>query len=356
MFFNVAASKAAVIVKALAITLLCATVLLYSAECADGAVNGLTFCLNVLVPSLFPFMAIASFIVNSSIAQTIGKPFGKIIRAVFGLNDSFAPVILLSMIGGYPVGAQAVASLYKNNLANRAECEKAALFAVCAGPGFLVNFVGISLYNSKTIGLILLFSQMLSVILIGILIRFAYRRKSGNTFDRAVKFKTMPLSNTIVQSAFDSSKGMLMICSFVVLFSAFTGIINSFLSDSDTKDFILIFLEVCSAVNEVSADKPIELIAFAAGFGGLCVHFQIYSALGEVKVSKLLFFCTRIIQGTVTALLTHFGLIMFTDKQQVFSTAAVQSADFFGGTVISGVVLLGISICFLYTIKNFKQN
>ncbi len=113
---------------------------------------------------------------------------------------------------------------------------------------------------------------------------------------------------------------------------------------------------MCSAVNEVSADKPIELIAFAAGFGGLCVHFQIYSALGKVKVSKLLFFCTRIIQGTVTALLTHFGLIMFTDKQQVFSTAAVQSADFFGGTVISGVVLLGISICFLYTIKNFKQN
>ncbi len=356
MFISAAASKAVTILKVLAVSLLCAGVLICSSDCARGVAAGTGFCLKVLVPSLFPFMALSSFIVNSGLANTLGRPFGKFTRAVFGLSHTFAPIILLSMTGGYPVGAKTISTLYKNGLASKEECERAAMFAVCAGPGFLVNFVGISLYGSRIIGFILLFSQMLSVVLIGIFLRAVCKSKIVDTTSKKIYQKPMPLSNAIVQSVIDSSKCMLAICAFVVLFSAFTELLSSFIYDDFTKDFLLVILEVCSAVNRLSSDKPLELIAFATGFGGICVHFQIFSALGELKINKLSFFCIRIIQGVITALLTHIGMLFFCGKQQVFSTAEVQSADFFGGTVVSGAALLGIALCFLYTIKNYKQN
>ena len=61
-------------------------------------------------------------------------------------------------------------------------------------------------------------------------------------------------------------------------------------------------------------------------------------------------------KGLITAILTHFGAGLFLDKQAVFSTATVESVDTFGGTVISGAMLIGVSICFLYTFKNYKHS
>ena len=98
---------------------------------------------------------------------------------------------------------------------------------------------------------------------------------------------------------------MFAICAFVVLFSAFTEIFCSHITDENIQKPFLILTEVCNAVTAVSKDLPIEVVAFSAGFGGLCVHFQIFSALVDIKVNKLLFFFCRILQGFITALLTH---------------------------------------------------
>lgn len=316
---------------------------------------GIKFCLGVLVPSLFPFMAISSFVVNSGLANIIGKPFKHITNKLFGLSPCFATAIFLSLLGGYPVGAKTISSMYKSGIASKAECEKAAMFAVCAGPGFLINFVGITLYNNQNIGFIMMCSQCLSVIIIGIILRFVHNDKA-NYSDKELSYKSMSFSSALVQATLDSSKGMLTICAFVLLFSSLTGILKAVVPGSATKDFLLILLEVCSAVNELAKRAPVELIAFAVGFGGLCVHFQIYSSLRELNVNRLLFFCIRIIQGIITALLTHIGLIIFEEKTEVFSTITVQNTDIFKGNFISAIVLLGIAICFLYSIKNYKQN
>lgn len=355
MFLRVTVTKAGTVTKGLAVFALCTLIIIFSSECTEGAALGIKFCLGVLVPSLFPFMAISSFVVNSGLANIIGKPFKLLTNKLFGLSSCFATAIFLSLLGGYPVGARTISSMYKSGIASKAECEKAAMFAVCAGPGFVINFVGITLYNNQKIGFIMMCSQCLSVLIIGIIIRFIYKSKD-NFSDKELSYKPMSFSSALVQATLDSSKGMLSICAFVVLFSSLTGILEAVIPRSDTKDFLLILLEVCSAVNELVQQKPVELIAFAVGFGGLCVHFQIYSSLKGLNINKFLFFCIRIIQGVITALITHIGLIIFEEKAQVFSTVTVQNTDIFEGSLISAVVLLGTTICFLYSIKNYKQN
>ena len=166
MYINAAVGKAGTVFKALTALAVCVSILIFSESCSKGALNGISLCLNVLVPSLFPFMAASSFIVKSGLAQKIGKPLNKITKSLFGLSGSFAPVILISMLGGYPVGAKGICELVKSAGISQREAQKAALFSVCAGPGFIINFVGMSLYNSKTVGVIILCSQIISVILL----------------------------------------------------------------------------------------------------------------------------------------------------------------------------------------------
>lgn len=357
MYISTATHKAGVAVKALSVVLLSTAILIFSEECFDGALRGLEFCFGILVPSLFPFMAVSSFIVKSGLTNKFGKPFRFIMRKFFGLNSCFAPIILLSMIGGYPVGAKGISSLLKNRSVSYAEAEKAALFAVCAGPGFIVNFVGISLYANEKIGFIILCSQIVSVPLLGIFTNFFFRNKTSDYYSISeIKNKTLPTSSAIVESAAESSRGIVNICVFVVLFSSFTGIVDSLIDDVNIENAVFCLLEVCLAVNKLSMNCPVEVVAFAIGFGGLCVHFQIFSVLGELKVNKFIFFLIRIIQGIITAILTHIGMMFFTDKQAVFSTSVVDKSDFFGGTIISGVALIGVAICFLYSLKSCKQN
>ena len=355
MYINAAVGKAGTVFKALAALAVCASILIFSESCSKGALNGISLCLNVLVPSLFPFMAASSFIVKSGLAQKIGKPLGKITKALFGLSGSFAPVIMLSVLGGYPVGAKGISELAKSGTVSQKKAQKAALFSGCAGPGFILSFVGQSLYNSKTMGLIILCSQIISVILLGIIVNLFDKSKGEDCRCDKSPYKSCSIGTAIVESALDSSKGILGICAFVVLFSAFIEIIGQIISDNTAENLLFCLLEVCSAVNRLSQNCTLEMTAFAIGLGGLCVHFQIFSALGEISVNKLLFFCIRIIQGVITALLTHFGAMLFLGTSEVFSTSKIETSQFYGGTVISAAVLIGVAICFLYSIKAIKQ-
>lgn len=354
MFVNAKLHKTSAVVITMCTLLMCAGVLIYSRECSNGAIKGIEMCLSVLVPSLFPFMAISSFIVKSGMSHTLGKPFKPIMKKIFGLDSCFASVILLSLIGGYPVGARGISALYESKMISEHQAKKAAMFAVCSGPGFLINFVGMSIYKNKTIGLIILASQIISVLLIGIIFNLFDKEKDNYNSDTEPRACRLPLGNAVVESALDSAKGVLNICVFVVLFSAFCGILDSIISDGMFKNCILCLLEVCAAVSTCAENNPIEMIAFAAGFGGICVHFQIYSALGKIRINRLSFFCIRIIQGVITALLTHLGLRLLKTEAMVFSTSTVENAGTSGGTIISGAVLVLVMLCFLYTLKNNK--
>ncbi len=355
MYINAAVGKAGTVFKALSAFAVCGSILIFSESCSKGALNGISLCLNVLIPSLFPFMAASSFIVKSGLAQKFAKPMGKITKKLFGLSGSFAPVILLSVLGGYPVGAKGISELAKIGAVSQKEAQKASLFAVCAGPGFIINFVGASLYGSKTIGAIILCSQIISVILLGIIINFFDKRKNENYFCNKPPAPSCSIGTAVVESALESTKGIISICAFVVLFSAYIEIIGQIISDKSAENMLCCLLEVCSAADGMSKNCTLEMTAFAIGFGGLCVHFQIYSALGKVNVNKLLFFCIRIIQGIITALLTHFGAMCFLGSTEVFSTSTVETSQFYGGTVISAAALIGVAVCFLYSIKSIKQ-
>ena len=336
--------------KCLSLMLCCVLLTVFSQGSREGAANGIKLSLNVLVPSLFPFMAVTNLFAQTGLCQRLGRPLKKTTKKLFGLSGAAAPVILMSLIGGYPVGASGIAQLRRQNALSDAEAEQASLFAVCAGPGFVISFVGAGLYGSSDIGFIIFAAQVMSVLLTAPLARL-FRRKGVYCSNKELLTPFLPFSRALVSSVYSAAKSMLIICAFVLIFSAFSGMMFQMLPGSVFVTSASAMLEVSSGVVNLTQGYPIEAVAFLIGFGGLCVHFQIFAALGEVRLSKNLFFLFRIIQGLLTAALTHAGLRLLPRKVAVFSTSHVDSAAIFGGSVLSGAVLIGVTICFLASVK-----
>ena len=56
---------------------------IYPLEAANGAANGLGCCLNILIPSLFPFMVLSVFVIQSGAANYLDRPLGPFCRLIF---------------------------------------------------------------------------------------------------------------------------------------------------------------------------------------------------------------------------------------------------------------------------------
>ncbi len=293
----------------------------------DGAAQGVQVCLRVLIPSLFPFMAVTQLMIRSGLCRQLGAKLQKPARLLFGLSGTLAPVLLLSLLGGYPVGAGGIAALYRKRMISAQEARHAALFMVCAGPGFVISFVG-AVYQSRQTGLLFFAAQVCAVLLSGI-IGGLFWRKAENDSILENKTLSLPFSQALVEAVEAAAKGMFSVCAFVVLFSALTGILAQWIKSPAVLSSVYLAAEVCGAVT--------------------------HGAMKDVGVHKGLFFVFRIIQGLLTALLVQAGMRLSPRTAAVFSTAAAGDPALVNESVLSGAVMLAVTAGFCLSVRQLKN-
>ena len=113
--------KIKTVITFLIITAAFSGLFIYSKECKSGIISGITICVSNLVPSLFLYMILASYISGSKMSLYIGAIFGRPVTKLLKLPKASSSAILLSLIGGYPVGAKCVAQSYKNKLLTKSQ-------------------------------------------------------------------------------------------------------------------------------------------------------------------------------------------------------------------------------------------
>ena len=60
--------------KCLSLMLCCVLLTVFSQGSREGAANGIKLSLNVLVPSLFPFMAVTNLFAQTGLCQRLRRP------------------------------------------------------------------------------------------------------------------------------------------------------------------------------------------------------------------------------------------------------------------------------------------
>lgn len=326
----------------------------YAAECTQGAKNGILFCVEVLVPSLFLFMALSSYIVRSGVAEMIAKPFARASNFLFRLPYEAFTAVILSMIGGYPVGAKVAAMLYERGQISESEAQKTACIAVCAGPGFLMNYVGRALLGSVKAGAILLAAQIIGTLCTGLLIGRGFR---SNETNRSLQNTITAVNkNLLTKAVADASRAVLQLCGMVVICSALIEVIKTVSPSETLTDIASAAVEITAGCGRMCGKYPLYLIALFIGFGGISVHLQIYAGMGKLPVNKGLFFLCRIIQGIFTAAAAYILFMIFPVEQSVFNSTDAPMTIAKSATFAGSAALVLSSLCFLGSIHKAVNN
>lgn len=259
---------------------------------SQGVRDGLALCGQVVIPSLFPFLVLSSFLVQSGLAQRAGRLLGPATQLLFHLPGAAGSAILMSLIGGYPVGARMTAQLLDATLITQKQAQRMLLFCVNSGPAFLISAVGSAMLRNRRAGLILCAALTASALLIGLCMRFLAAKEPMEE-SPATAPTCPPMAQALVDAAAQGCAGIVSICVWVILFSCIAALLGLLPMPGTLRILVQCFLEVTSGCASAAGKVPLPILALVLGWGGICVHCQVLRDVSKTGLSLPLFFCGR---------------------------------------------------------------
>jgi len=307
--------------------------LLFSKSNLTAAKSGILLWANSVLPSLLPFFIATELLGYTNIVPLCGRLLNNLMRPIFNVPGEGAFALLMGIISGYPVGAKIVSNLKEQNLVTPIEAERLIAFTNNSGPLFIVGTVGVGLFYSSSLGLLLFITHILACLTVGFLFRWwgkskekYYRNNSYNIDSSTLSFCN--LGEVLSKSIVSSINTVLMIGGFVVLFS----IIISMLKTSNilstlanlfefigvpsyfTTSLISGFIEVTNGISFISHLSvcsirfQLTLCAFVLGFGGFSVLLQVLSITSKAQISIKPYFYGKLLQACFAAMYTYIIL------------------------------------------------
>ncbi len=334
----------------------------------EGARAGLRACYTVIIPALFPFMALAGFVAATPVAGVLSRWMGGLTRVLYGVPGDLAPAVLMSWIGGYPAGARVVSRMAAQGRLSPRDAGRALTFTVHSGPAFMAGVVGASIFGSVGWGLFVFACQLLGGVLTGRLLRGRGDLRVGPCAPGQAEENT---AAAFVRAVMDAASGTVSICAFVILFSAVLEVlagwgllgwaasgIAALSGGLFTREGAMLLLrgmvEVCSGCAAAGAVHPAQAalaLPFVLSFSSLSVICQVASCFGGQRVPLGRFVLSRLVHGLITAALASPVLYLRMRTLEVFATGRpVLAAD--GRTVAGCVCLLFMCAILFLTIDS----
>lgn len=333
-------------IKFLLAALLCAVLMLLllivPGPAINGARTGLTLCGDTVIPSLFPFLVLSAFIIKSGIADRLGRFFEPMTRKIFRLPGSTATALILGAVGGYPVGANAVAQLHKSGSLSKKDGERLLCFCINSSPAFIIGAVGAGFLGSVKAGILLYIVHLSASFAVGLVSNVAAKKHKNLPEPKHEHNEHENLSSAFVSSVTNSVRGTLSIAAYVVLFSSLTSLLNYTGFTAFISNFISSVLPVpgsdslfysravtgifevtngCAAAAGSYGMPALILTAVVLGWSGLSVQCQVMSMVKESGLSTQPFIITRLLHMLFSALFAWILFSIFPSAIPAFAPA-----------------------------------
>ena len=290
----------------------------------EGARKGVRLCLDLILPSLFPFFVLSSLLIATGFAAACARVLGRILSPLFGVSGRGAAALLLGAVGGYPVGARTLAELVRTGQCTRAEARRLSLFCNNCGPAFFIGAAGAGIFGRKEAGFLLLGANLAAACLLGLLTHLLWGRVKSAEVPGERKEPYPPVLQALpdcVQGAFTSSLG---VCAYVILFSVLvtlldcTGGLSTLLEGMGRllpgehggalcRALLTGFLEMSTGTaalaESVVSPAALPMAGFMLGWGGLSVHCQSLPFWREAGVPTSPYLAAKLAQGVLSAAL-----------------------------------------------------
>lgn len=286
----------------------------------EGVTQGLKICFNVILPSLFPFMVLSAYIVKSEALSFFYKLFYPLTKFILRQPLCTVPVVIMGLVGGFPVGTKMASLLLERGRITKNQAQRLCLFCVNGGPAFVITAVGVNMLGSSKAGVIIFVSLCISSLILGFATSFFDDKKDLEFhIENSAQSPLAALSASVT----DGVQSILGICAWVVLFSGLTECIKSIGISDGAYSGIVSVLEVTKGCTLIAGEMGIPILAAAIGFGGFCVHCQIFSYIKATGLKYSHFFAGRVLCAALSAVICHLLLLVF----PVDITTAVMNKD-----------------------------
>jgi len=277
----------------------------YSPLATQGAREGLALCGQVIIPSLYPFLVIGNIFTQLISARKPAKHTHS--RATYVLlrqPPAATGAMFLGLLGGYPLGAKAAASLMERGALTRVQAQRLQLFCVNAGPAYLLGAVGSALLGSRRAGLLLLVSLTAASIVMAFISRFWDSAESIQPPHTAPKSSPLTPDSCLLIAIAQATKAIIGVCAWVVLFSSLCALLRLLPHALwPAIPSLNVLLEVSSGAVAVvrGGGATLPVLCAALGWGGLSVHCQILGDLRKTGLPLKIFIVSRLAHGAVAA-------------------------------------------------------
>ena len=266
----------------------------------EGASEGMILCMQVVVPSLFPFFVLSALLTSSLSNTSIGllQPF----RQLCDLSPGCEGILISGFLGGYPVGAQCVAQSYKAGFLTKKEAERMLAFCSNTGPAFLFGMVG-PMFSHSWMPWALWIIHITSALIT------ASFFPSGGENAKCVSGSPVSVSQALLKSI----RIMGLVCGWIILFRVFLAFLRRWFLwffPADLQVVISGVLELSNGCYELGkiAQEPIRFVVASGmlAMGGVCVVMQTKAVAGGLSLRC--YYIGKILQ-TVFSLIFSWTII-----------------------------------------------
>ncbi len=323
--------------------------LIFSDKARTSVSDAVSDCLEVIIPSLFAFSALAMYLQKSGLYKTALKPFTFILSKILKTDEEICGLILLSNIGGYPVGASLLSSLVDENRLGKNDAARLMCCCFGSGPSFIIGMVGKVVFNSAIAGTFLFLSCFLSSLVMAAVVLSKEKvtlKKAGGGYDLS--------AGCFINSVSAAAKAMFSVCTMIVIFSVISAALSEtgvFLPLGENAVIFSSILEVTRIKEMTAGSMPI--CAALLSFGGVCVALQITAIVGgRIPLGK--FLLSRIPAAALSAGFSAlFSLFLPNISEETLAGNAYTSV--FSGNAALSVCLLAMCAILLLGEKSSKQ-
>lgn len=238
----------------------------------EGAREGLSLCIQTIIPSLFPFLVLSILqtdVLSGSPLQLL-RPLGRL----YGIPEGTESILISGYLGGYPVGAQCISNAYHSTILQRDDAERMLAFCNNAGPAFLFGMVGFSFADLRFVWL-LWGIHVLSSFLVAVSLPTKAKTSAKDHSNSKKSF------SDVMQQAL---KAIAMICGWVILFRILVSFLRLWILWCIPIEFqtaLIGFLELtngcCELATIPSPSFRFVICSCILAFGGICVFMQTHS-------------------------------------------------------------------------------
>lgn len=307
--------------KALFSAFLIINIILFTDRMISAAYNTLLLWFNTVIPSLFPFMVISSWLdFNVHTHKTI---LDKITIRLFGVPSSLMSIFIIGTLSGYPAGANLISGLYNNKRITKDTAEHLLAFCNNAGTVFIVSAVASSMLKDRYAAVFFIVITAFSALATGIAYNFAFPAKDTDFYSSTnINHDSTPIGTAIMTAV----KAILTIGGCMVFFSVITEAVTGLIPDIRSINYGIVsgifeFTRGISLIAAENSDKRFtySIIVGLLSWGGLSVHLQTATVISSNKINIIKYVMCKAFSSFVSFLTAFHTYNIFFKKTAIIA-------------------------------------